>query len=238
MMSTILALISFAVPILALVGLLAVAAFIFLKLPIPQREGLAWRIWDKMTATLFPSRLIMILRKDDGDYSLREAEYDSKNQGYWVDDTSGESRVFFQSAHHQAGSFGPFKLISAYEGFGAVGDFISGKIAEAFESAYIHGKDDNLNKDDDGNPIETQITIPERGIIDISKIRYIAPFSADPDRYYRIQQNTKASMLDFRQRDQLIYMGTVLAAFLLGAIITYFAMTQGAGGGGMPSVSI
>lgn len=224
-------------PILALIGFATIMLFVLLKSPIGIKNKIAWRLWDMATLALFPSRLVMLIRKEDGDYSFREAQYDEQNQGYWVKTIDGDKRNFFQSTGQQAGTFGPIRLLSAYEGFGVATDFVSARIAEEAEHKYVLGTNDPV-VDETGQEIEEVLAVPERGIIDLRKIKYLAPFNCDPDRYYRIEENAKAAMMAFKRQDAIVQGAMILSAFILGSIMTWFAMSQGAGGGGMPEVPI
>ncbi len=236
MMQAVYIVFSVVVPILALIGFGALAVLVALRLKNPLTNRIAWKMWDMAMLALFPSRSVILLRKEDGDYTFREATYDNMNAGYWVTNPD-KSRHFFQSVGQIAGQFGPIRLITGYEGFCASFDFIAARISEEIYKSKVHKNNDPV-LDQDGNEIEDVVTVPSRGIIDLRKIKYLAPFNVDPDRFYRVEENAKASLRSLKRQDAVVQGMLIISAFVVGMIMTWFIMSQGGGGGGMPSVPV
>lgn len=233
MMQIVYLLFSIVVPLLALVGFGTLIALVVLKLPNPLRVRTAWKMWDMAMIALFPSKSVMLLRKEDGDYTFREAAYDDKNAGYWVTNPD-KSRSFFQSVGQIAGQFGPIRLLTGYDGFCASFDFLAARISEEVYKATVH-KNSTPVVDGEGNEMKEMVSVPSRGIIDLRKIKYLAPFNVDPDRFYRVEENAKASMRTLKREDAVVQGLIIISAFVMGMIMTWFIMNNG-GGGGVSSV--
>jgi hypothetical protein len=236
MMQTLYIILSFVIPLFAIIGFGTLVALLLLKLRNPMTNKIAWKMWDMAMLALFPSRQVILLRKEDGDYAFREAKYDNQNAGYWVENPD-KSRHFFQSSGQSAGIFGPVRLLTGYDGFCATFDFIAARISEETYLANVHDKAEPVI-DKEGKPVTGVVTVPSRGIVDLRKIKYLAPFNVDPDRFYRIEENAKASLRTMKRQDAVIQGMLIISAVVVTMILTWFIMSQGGGGGGMPSVPV
>lgn len=233
-MQTVYLLLNIIAPLFAILGFITLISFIALRIPNPLRLRIAWKMWDMAMISLFPSRSVMMLRKEDGDYAFREASYDDKNAGYWVTNPD-KSLSFFQSVGQIAGQFGPVRILTGYDGFCASFDFLAARISEEVYKARVH-KNSTPVVDENGAPVREFVSVPSRGIVDLRKIKYLAPFNVDPDRFYRVEENAKASLRTLKRQDAVVQGLLIISAFVMGMIMTWFIMNNAGTGAGVSSV--
>jgi hypothetical protein len=58
----------------------------------------------------------------------------------------------------------------------------------------------------------------------------------DPDRFYRVEENAKASLRSLKQKDAVVQGLLIISAFVMGMIMTWFIMNNAGTGAGVSSV--
>lgn len=225
-------------PLFAAFGFLVLILFIVLKSPTNAGNNLALKLVMTGLNTVAPNKQIMLLRRENGTYAIKKADYDTQNGGYWI--KNGKNKQFFESNGDIPGTLGGIKLLPAYEGLGALSDFASAEVAYRAKRKYVDSDKDELVDENNENVEleETQVAVPTRRIIDLRDIRYLAPYNVSPESFFRVEENAKISMSRFNMQNPTSVAMLVITAVVITMIMTWFLLSQGGGGGGGISMPI
>lgn len=242
------------------IGVLAILAVVGFKmtpyLPRKVQLPIAKRFLYTAVAIIGPD--VMLIREEDGRYTMAPYTYDADNGVYWVD--YGNEEVGFDAGGvgGEALPFASGTLLPAYSGLGAAADFVSARIGR--EAKKKHGVDEARGAEggalprgsepvaDGGAPadvedelVETEVALPDRGVIaDLRNVMSMAPYHLRPSVIKRVEKNAKASQKQFGNWGAYAQMGGMMAAFFLGGLLVWFVTRDGgsSGGGAVNSVSV
>jgi len=215
-------------PVLAMVGLISLIVLGLLRTP--KGYIIAPKLLGMALEALIDSRNAILIRRGDGNYVFKKANYDAQNQGYWVED---DKQKQFYEGGQDSGNFYGLRLVTAYDGLGAVSDFAASEIAYRAKQKYVDGIEEDLEtaEGDEFAINNTEVAIPSRAVIDLRKIRYMSPFNIEPEKCFRVEENAKLSMSKFNNMSTVAQGMLIIAAFTMGIILTWFLLGQGGGGG-------
>jgi hypothetical protein len=201
---------------------------------------------------------LLAVKDDDGIWTLRPAEYDSQNNGYWV--SVGDSEEFFdaEGVGGDPGTwYGGTNLAVAYDGLAGLAAPVSGEIGRQVEIKRRESRDEFPgivpatkellgrhapdDPDDDalaadGGAAEEldawEVTLPEKKVVDMRDTLSNAPFHVDPSLVHRVRQNAREGQSGLADMGPVGTAGLLLTAAFVGGILVYMG-TSGGGGGGV-----
>ena len=239
-------------------GIFAILAYLTFKAApyLPQKASvpIARRALYAAIGILGPD--LMLLRDEEGRYTLAPYSYDTASSVYWVD-YGGEVVGF--DAGGMGGEALPFangSLVLGYQGLASAVDVVSARFG--FEAGQKHGQsgrdkpelpgggdavaDGGVCVPDDLDLEETEVSIPENGVVaDLRNVIHLAPFDIRPSVLKRVEKNAKASQQKFGNWGAYAQIGGMMGAFFLGGLLVWFVTRDGAdgsSGSGVDSVSL
>lgn len=237
------------------VGLFCLLGLVAFKLApyLPKRASLPIAKKALYAAVNILGPDLMLLRDEEGRYTLAPYEYDADNGIIWVD--YGEELLGFDAGGMggQALPFANGSLVLGYQGLGSAADIVSARLGyEARQKHGTHARDNpslpgatdaladgGIQPPEDIDLEETEVTLPERGVVtDLRDVMSLAPFDIRPDVLQRVEKNAKASQQKFGNWGAVAQIGGMMGAFFMGGLLVWFAMRDGDGGSSVDSVSV
>jgi hypothetical protein len=198
------------------------------------RQGFA-KIIMSLGMTVIGGRASLIKDKD-GVWRFVKTRYDKDTGGELIPTgDEDDPDEIYQPIGKPGGSFGGGWLSVGYSDLGALVDPGTAAWAQVVKEVK-ENEDEWLEENEDGEVVLTdeageELEVPKDAVVDMQEISDVADFDLDPGYAARIISDARA-MYSGSDITKLLWIGSIFAAFLLGAItVSYIAPSSGGGGG-------